>query len=242
MATYIQGVTDYIPQIQPFKPDLNFYATALQTLQTKYDTNYKKLSDYYGTVLKSPMLRDSNIKRRDDFMKSVETEIQKISGMDLSLQQNVDQAVQVLDPVINDTYIVNDIVKTKQHQDAKGFGESIKNTSAYWPGGIAALDYWAQDFKKVSDDESLSFRKPEYVPFVDIYSMAMDDAIKNKFVVKSDNISADGKWIVTNQNGDLIASNLRDYMVGRFGSDPKVMKYLNTEAYVSRKNFINERR
>ena len=38
MSTYLQGVTDYIPQFQPFQPDLNFYANALQTKQNQYDT------------------------------------------------------------------------------------------------------------------------------------------------------------------------------------------------------------
>jgi hypothetical protein len=37
MATYIQGVTDYIPDYQPFQPDLNFYASYLQTKQNQYD-------------------------------------------------------------------------------------------------------------------------------------------------------------------------------------------------------------
>ncbi len=49
MSTYIQGVTDYIPQIQPFTPDFNFYATALQTMQSQYDTNYKKLGTQPAT-------------------------------------------------------------------------------------------------------------------------------------------------------------------------------------------------
>ena len=29
MATYLQGVTDYIPQIQPWTPDYNLYAKVL---------------------------------------------------------------------------------------------------------------------------------------------------------------------------------------------------------------------
>jgi len=238
MATYIQGVTDYIPQIQPFKPDFQFYATALQTLQSKYDTNYKQLSDYYGTLLKSPMLRDSNIKRRDEFMNAVQGQIQKISGMDLSLKQNVDQAVRVLEPLVNDKYIINDIVKTRNWNSQRQYSQNIKDTEAWWAGGDAALQYWAEDFKKVNDEDSLSFSNPEYVENVNIMKIALDDMTKNKFVVKSDNFSPDGRWIVTTQNGDLIAPTLRDYLVGRFGSDPKMMKFLNTEAYVNRKNYI----
>ena len=42
MATYIQGLTDYIPQIQPFQPDLNFYGNVMQAKQTKYDAAKKQ--------------------------------------------------------------------------------------------------------------------------------------------------------------------------------------------------------
>ena len=37
MATYLNGNQDYIPQIQPFKPDYNFLGNILQTKQGKYD-------------------------------------------------------------------------------------------------------------------------------------------------------------------------------------------------------------
>lgn len=238
MATFIQGVTDYIPKIQPFRPDFNFYASALQTLQNKYDTNYKQLSEYYGAILKSPMLRDDNIQKRDNFLKSIESEIQKISGVDLSLRQNVDEAVKVLDPLVNDKFIMNDIIKTKQWNNAKDVGKSLQGTEKGWNGGMRALDYWAQDFRKISADDALSFNSPEYVENMNVYGMAMEDILKNKFNVKIDNFSPDGNWIVTNQNGELIASNLRDYLVGRFGADPRIMRFLNTQAYVERKDYI----
>jgi len=240
MATYIQGLTDYIPEIQPFQPDLKLYSTALQTMQMKYDTNYKKLSDYYGKLLKSPMLRDNNIQRRDEFIKNINNEIKKISGMDLSLEQNVSQAMNVLDPIIKDKNIVSDILATKQWMSQKEFGQNAKGTVSGWDGGLQILDYWAEEYKKVNDEDALTFRKPEFIPRVDWYAMAMDDAVKKKFNVKQDNISADGKWIVTNQNGDLIAPSLQNYFIGRFGSDPQVVKYFNAQAYLERKNFIRD--
>ena len=47
MATYLQGVTDYIPQFQPYQPDLNLYANVLQTKQTQYDTAWKSINKIY---------------------------------------------------------------------------------------------------------------------------------------------------------------------------------------------------
>ena len=65
MSTYITGVTDYIPQIQPFRPDYNFYAGAMQMKQTQYDANHQRISNLYGSLLNAPMLRDQNIKQKE---------------------------------------------------------------------------------------------------------------------------------------------------------------------------------
>ena len=60
MATYIQGVTDYIPQIQPFSPDYNFYSGVLQFKQSKHDAARKQISTLYGSLLNAPLTRDDN--------------------------------------------------------------------------------------------------------------------------------------------------------------------------------------
>ena len=61
MATYLQGVTDYIPEFQPFQPDLNFYANLLQTKQTQYDTNWNQLNNLYGQLYGADLTHDLNI-------------------------------------------------------------------------------------------------------------------------------------------------------------------------------------
>ena len=116
MSTYIQGVTDYIPQIQPFQVDLNFYGNVMQNKQSQYDAAKKKVGDLYGSLLNSPMSRDSNIKRREQFFKVINEDIQKISGLDLSLQQNQDAAMNVFSSFYDDKYMVNDMIKTNQNR------------------------------------------------------------------------------------------------------------------------------
>ena len=44
MATYIQGVQAYMPQFQPYQPDLNFESNLLQQAQSQYDTNWNALN------------------------------------------------------------------------------------------------------------------------------------------------------------------------------------------------------
>lgn len=126
MATYIQGVTDYIPQIQAFQPDLNFYGNVMQTRQSRFDAAAKKINDLYGSLLYSPLSRESNIKRREEFFKVIDNDIKRISGLDLSLKQNEDQALAVFDGFYKDKYMLADMAKTKNAHAQLQRGENFK--------------------------------------------------------------------------------------------------------------------
>ena len=75
MATYIKGNTPYIPQIQPFRPDFNFYQRGLAMKQAATDRNRDRLSTLYGSLLNSPMLREKNIKDREQFFDLIDQDI-----------------------------------------------------------------------------------------------------------------------------------------------------------------------
>ena len=94
MATYLQGVTDFIPDYQPFQPDYNFYANALQTKQTQYDSNWKQLNNLYGQLYSADLTHGDNIKKKDELLKQIDFNLKRVSGLDLSLEQNVNQAMQ----------------------------------------------------------------------------------------------------------------------------------------------------
>src|SRR5688572_22797817 len=116
MSTYLPGITDYVPQLQSFKPDFNYYQNALERKQGQYDAGYQQVSSIYNSILNAPMLRDSNIQRRDAFFKDAEREIQRLSGIDLSIPQNVDAAYNIFKPFYEDPNIINDISWTKRYQ------------------------------------------------------------------------------------------------------------------------------
>ena len=114
MSQYVPGVVDYIPEIQPYKPNLNFFQQVLQTKEAQYQAGYSKISSVYGSLLDSPMLRSENIEQRNKFFNDVSNQIQKISGTDLSLSQNVDAAYKVFQPLIDNKYILKDMAYTKR--------------------------------------------------------------------------------------------------------------------------------
>ena len=64
MATYLQGVTDYIPDYQPFQPDLNFYGNLLQAKQSQYDSNWKNLNNLYSSLYGAELTHKLNIEKK----------------------------------------------------------------------------------------------------------------------------------------------------------------------------------
>ena len=242
MSSYLPGNTDYIPQIQPFRPDYNFLGNILQTKQSQYDTNKRKVSDLYGTLLNSPLLKDSNIKRRDEFFKVIDEDIKKISGLDLSLEQNVTAAQKVFKSFYDDKYMVNDMIKTKNAYNEIEKGNAFKScTDPEKCGGVfsetsmKAMQYKMQEFKETTDEESLSFEMgkftPKYLWQKDALAIAKEAGIK----FTQDTITKN--WIVRDQNGVLIQDGLYSLFKGIYGDDPRVAANYADEAYVNRKEY-----
>lgn len=243
MATYINGVTDYIPQIQPFVPDYNFMSNILQTKQSKYDQAHKQMSKFYGSLLNAPMLREDNIKKRDEFFKTVDTEIQKLSGLDLSLQQNQDHAMQIFKPFYEDKNIIKDMQWTKNLQGelerADGFRTGCidpkKCGGEYWKGGVDYLNLKAEEFKTMDAKEALGFEDAYFHPAQNVMKRAQEDIKAAGFEIKVD--SQSGGYIVTTKNGKNMIAPLTDYLKASYGSDPAVLGYYNALGYLDYKGY-----
>lgn len=248
MSSYIQGVTDYLPTLQPFKPDLNFYANVLQAKQSQYDAAHKQISQAYGTLMNSPMLRDGNIQRRDQFFKNVEQNIKKISKLDLSQEQNVNAAMQAFSPLYQDKYIMKDMVYTKQLQNEMARAENFRNCvdpdkcgGQYWEEGVRYMQYQAEDFKNASDDESLSMNAPSYKPFVNVTKEAIKSAKDAGFNISMDRVH--GGYIVTDTNGKLLTGTqkepgiLPNYLYSLFKDDQRAMDVFHVQAHNARRDY-----
>jgi len=243
MATYINGVTDYIPQIQPFRPDYNFLGNILQTRQTRYDAAKKQVSELYGSLLNSPLSRDGNIKRRDEFFKVIDNDIKKISGLDLSLQQNVEQAENVFKGFYEDKHMVSDMVKTKNHRNELEKGENSKNCydqdkcgGLYNDLSIRKLQYKMEEYKALSDDEAYNFDMGSYDPLYIWQKDAIKEAKASGMSVTKDKIS--GAYIVRDKNGKLLENGLYNLFDQLYSSDPRVASNYDTKAYVTRKEGV----
>jgi hypothetical protein len=243
MATYFQGVTDYIPQFQPFQPDLNLYANILQTKQTRYDSNYKAINNIYGQYYNADLTRDSNIERKEELLKNIDFNLKRVSGLDLSLEQNVVQAAQVFKPFYEDKYLMKDMAWTKNYNTQRGRAEGLKVSqdekmrAQYWDTGVRQLDYQRDEFKEAGDDQSLSFGNVSYTPYVNTIKKAQEIAKDAGLSIETVDFSKDGKWIVTTKNGEQLTEPLSKLFEASLGSDPAVQAVYKTQAYVNRKDY-----
>tara|TARA_R110000868_G_scaffold47109_4_gene154964 strand:+ start:397 stop:3327 length:2931 start_codon:yes stop_codon:yes gene_type:complete len=248
MASYIQGVTDYIPQLQPFQPDYNFLGNVLQTRQSRYEASHKQLNKMYGTLLYSPMLRGDNIQQRDQFFKMIDQDIKKMSGMDLSLQQNSDAAGGVFKSLYDNKSIVKDMTYTKQYKTQLDTAENYRNCldqekcgGSYWDVGVNALHYRADEFKKASADDAMGMQAPAYTPFINITEKALKyvgELKKQGFGITTVGWSPDGRYIVTTKDGKNLELPLQQLFKNQYGADPKIQDMYKTMAYVQRKNYV----
>jgi hypothetical protein len=243
MATYIQNITDYVPQFQPFQPDLNFYNNVLQTKQTQYDSNYKQLNQVYGQYFYADLTHGENIQRKEELLKNIDVTLKKVSGLDLSLEQNLTQATQVFKPFYEDQYLMKDMAWTKNFNNQKGRAQGLKNSlddkirGQYWEDGVLALDYQREEFKESAIQDTLGISSPSYTNYVNVQEKALKLAKDSDLSIESVDFSSDGKWIVKTKNGQQLEEPLSKLFEMSLGSDPAIMEMYKTQAYVNRKNF-----
>jgi hypothetical protein len=248
MATYIQGQTDYISQIQPTEPNLAFDAQVLQTKQTKYDANHKKVSDLYGSLLNSAMTRTDNIQARDEFFKIINDDIRKMGGLDFSLDQNVQAASSVFQSIYTNNDIVKDMVWTKNFESETNRSEAFKSCidpekcgGQWWEEGDKYLQYKREEFKNASAGDAMGMADPKYVPYTNVTDLAMKKAKEAGLSVTRDSFSPDGKYIITTKNGESLQSPLTSLFNETIGKDPKVQDMYKVKSYTQRKDWISNK-
>ena len=221
MATYIRGVEDYVPSLEPFKPDYKFLSNVLDVRQDRYDTNFKQLNNLYNDVLNAPLSKKENIERRDQFANRLSNGLKQVSGMDLSLQQNADAAKGLFRPFFEDKDILFDMAYTKRYQkgmqDAQFFSTSPreKDQNRYWQYGVSKLNIDMDRFKEASLTDARKMSLPEYVENPNIYERAFDALKESGLNAKQ--TTPDGDWLITTTNGTALTERVTGYKLDKEG-------------------------
>jgi hypothetical protein len=243
MATYIQGQQDYITQVQPTAPNLQFDAQILGLKQSKYDANHKKVSDLYGSLLNSDMTRTENNLARNEFFKIINSDIKKMGSFDFSLDANVTAAASIFESIYTNQNIVKDMVWTKNYNNEitrmNGFKNCIKEEDCggtYWETGARYMQYKKEEFENASTGEALSTQNVEFIPDKNVMKEAIKLAKAADLNVTMDKLN--GNYIVRTKNGDLLKDPLTILFAETIGKDPKFAAKFLAESYVERNNWV----
>jgi hypothetical protein len=244
MARYPQGVTSFIPAYQAYQPDFTMMGKMLSIRQNQYDQNWKKLNNVYGSLLYADTTHEQSQEVKDQLKNEIDFNLRRVSGLDLSLEQNVAAAQQVFQPFYENTSLMYDMAATKNISAARSKAESYKNSvdpkyqELYWNKGMDEINYRVQEFKETPYDQiqSSGLAQVNYTPNFNIAKEAMALA-KDFGDMKVP--SSDGKYDYVTTNGQQIQGYLQKLFQTSIGQDPRAQAKFRTEAYVDRKNFVN---
>ena len=259
MSTYVPGVETYLPDIKPFTPDYKFLSSVLQSRQDKYNRNWQATNDLYSKIVYAPLSREDNLNKREQYIEQIKPSIEKISGLDLSIQQNVDSAKAVFAPFYEDDLLVKDMLYTTNYQNEMAYANRLLDSpdeaqrGKWWETGIKDLQYKMQDFQNASGDAALAMGMPRYVDDVNLLQMAdkylseLDPPLKitapmNLFVGEGRNrrFNTDADFIITQTNGELVTGPALEMLKNRFIDDPAVQRAYYTKAFVKGRDFADE--
>jgi hypothetical protein len=244
MATYIPQVQDKVEKVHPPETNWQFEAQLLSTRQAKYDAGHKKLSDLYGKILNAGLTRENNIEAREEFFKLIDQDLRKIAGIDLSKESNVTQAQQVFNQVYENDYLVKDMVWTKNFQNEMKRSEGFKNCvdhekcgGRFWEDGVKYMNYKRDEFKNMTNDESLGFGNVRYIPYNNLMEQAIKDAKEAGLDVTIEQLDKDGKYQITTKNGQNVIQPLTQMFGALYAKNPEFQDVYKVMAYNKRKDW-----
>lgn len=260
MATYIKGEKNFYPDIKPFTPDYKFLNATLDAREAKYQAGWEATNDVYSRIY-SDLSREDTRDFQKQFIEKLAPEMQKISGLDLSIAKNVDAAKGVFAPFFEDDVVVKDMVYTSTYKQQMRYADQLAQSpiqevrDKHNPIATEAMNYRLQEFINADKNTALQMRLPEFVEDPDIpemgikylqdlgykfeeYDRLQDTSGKDGILGTKDDIP--NKWIITEKGGKRVELDAYNQIMSGLYDDPRVTKWYNTKAYVDSKRYANQ--
>lgn len=240
MATYLKEVQGNIPNIEKFNPNYTFYAEALQSRQSAYDTNHEKLNNLYGSLLNGGMFRDEDIKSRDEFFKAISDDIKKISGSDLSSPQNVIAAERVFNQILDNKYIKQDLYNYRKAQSEQKHIDNLRlydKEGKYWEGMDQLLNYQISDYKDADRDTALNVNIGDIAEGVNVNDL-IAKSLKDMNLGDVVQEISDGNYITKYTNGEIARSKYNMAIRAILMNDASVSSFYRAQGELARRNGI----
>ena len=211
-----------------YTPDFTFLRYVLDKKTSLYEKGLQSASASFNNI-KKKVTDPVNAERRDQYLKEAEGQLQKIASSDLSLQQNVNFANSIFDPIATDkaflfdSYHTQRIEKELAKEDAWMNSEDPNERKKY----NAEIKEWVN-----RDLESLKNGKGDIAnykvqgrsaqAFVDAQDILAAEAKRQGFKMKVDEMGA--PYIVTVEGGPGYAQNYETFANNVLANDQVYQK------------------
>lgn len=242
MATYIKGVTDIIPDQAAAKVDWKVISTGLTALQGRYDKGYDQIKSMYNSLINSELSSSDNVEFRKEYLKKADAFLSQLAGVDLANANNVNQAMQIFDPLVNDKQYTRDIYLSKAQKAEFGKLQNVKMSTdpkvhaLYNPAVEEYLMYGQERLNAMKRDdgsiEAATFHQftPWQDPIEYASTLAKEQGLEYKFTEKN------GLYLVKTVNGkksEIPFNNwFRSTIGNRFDNQFKIEAYNDNERAV----------
>lgn len=239
MATYIPQISDQGLQTGLYTPDFSFLAANQQKKEQQYAQGLSEVASGYNAILNAPVTDNGNKAMKDQYAKTAQQGLKKLSTSDLSLPTNVAQAEALYAPFWQDNILLQDIAFTKYSQSELGKLDSWKNSkdegirSQYSADNQLWIQQGLEDFSNANRDPEVykKLQKRSATPFYDIEA-DVNAAYKEEQSKGVDNVNTYGNTIVTEHNGIRSKDAFRTWYLSKVGSKYDQQLYITESVRV----------
>jgi len=242
MATFIPNVTDAFPEPSLYRPEFGFLDTMLRRRQSMYEQGFSEIAGKYKQISRS-VTNPINGQTRDKFIKEAMTNLKDLSAMDLSQQQNVQNASTVFQPFYKNTDVLGDMALTSHWDQQESIGDSFRLKDGGKEYSQDNIDYIRQQRKQFEGADPSSWRdvysqRRSYTPYWD-WNKEVFEKVKEFKPSRTKIEKLNGMYTVTTEDKSYTKEELSKYLDSvlsdkakqqmkieasvRYGNDPKAL-------------------
>lgn len=236
MASYLQAPDYTIYQTTPFALPSDNINRALMYKQSSYDQNIARINSQGNDMLNLDITNAENKQRVAEFSERAKKQLNSLATADFSLQDNVNAAMKIFEPLTTDKYVLNDVATTKHFRSQVAVAEDLRTKNKGEGFSTTNLQYVQNSWDKfinAKGTEQLSVDKRVYKPYVNVMA-EINKAAKDMGVEVTQDRQAPGGYIIRRKNGQLIEGPLREVFYSNLSQQAR--EQLDIEATVAYEN------
>lgn len=224
MATFIQGVTDILPEQSLYKPDFAFIDKMMQRKSAMYEQGFQQLNNQYNLINRE-LTNPTNVKNRDQFLVAAKNSLKDLSSMDLADMANVKSASSVFKPFWENSLLLEDQALTEFWKQQENIAEGYRNKDGgkeFYEKNLTYVKLQRAEFAK-DDPTSVgkySANRRSYSTYSD-WRKHMEEALKEFKASHTKIDRKDGYYKRTSENQSWTEEELTAYLKGALSDKDK---------------------